>query len=56
MPEGGVTMLPSLWTPMGEELSTLHRNIDQLFNKGYSDLCLPGLQCQETRGLTPLMP
>lgn len=26
-------MLPSLWTPMSEELGTLHRNIDQLFNR-----------------------
>jgi HSP20 family protein len=31
-------MLPSLWTPMSEELSTLHRNIDQLFNRFFGPM------------------
>jgi HSP20 family protein len=31
-------MLPSLWTPMSEELGTLHRNIDQLFNRFFGPM------------------
>jgi HSP20 family protein len=31
-------MLPSLWAPMSEELSTLHRNIDQLFNRVFGSM------------------
>jgi HSP20 family protein len=31
-------MLPSLWAPMSEELTTLHRNIDQLFNRVFGSM------------------
>jgi HSP20 family protein len=31
-------MLSSLWAPMSEELSTLHRNIDQLFNRVFGSM------------------
>ena len=31
-------MLPSLWAPMSEELGTLHRNIDQLFNRVFGPM------------------
>jgi HSP20 family protein len=31
-------MLPSLWAPMSEELNTLHRNIDQLFNRVFGSM------------------